>query len=243
MSGHRRFAIIAFGAALAAIGSACTVGAGGGSAGNSESHAPVRQTAEALYTPTPTAIPRKGPDCPVDKVICQAGDSVASSVSGGTLATVPELGSNGMEIICPAAAGQALLPVCANAANQSRTGFAVMAKLARLVAKDEFLAFLTTELQFSRGGVGVAPAPSAVGCARSDESAPLDCGRWSAVAFGPAEADGVPVIVVFERRDNTLHAVAAQVVPSAHPDRGGWASVRHEGTGLPERIWFIPWNK
>lgn len=231
--------------AVAMLATACSGDSSGPSATSATGeHAPVRQTAEALYTPTPTPVPPVGPGCPVDNVVCLAARGIAAAAKSGRFDSVPELGGQGLDVVCPTSPdlALALLPVCENAGGQTRSGFAVTVKRGTLVTRDDFLAFLAVHLSPTIGGTAMGLTPTAVGCARENEQASLDCSTWVAAAFGPAEPEGVPVILLFRRTASGISVVGARYDPSAYPNRGGWVTVLHVATDVPQRMWFVPWT-
>jgi hypothetical protein len=166
--------------ALAILASACSdVGSGGAAATSAtDEHAPVRQTAEALYTPSPTPVPPVGPDCPVDNGVCLAAQNIAAAAKSGRFDAVPELGGQGLDVVCPTSPdlALALLPVCENAGGQTRSGFAVTGKRGTLVTRDDFLSFLAVHLAPTIGDTAMNWSPTAVGCARDNEQASLGGG-------------------------------------------------------------------
>ena len=236
--------LLFFAIALGVVATACSdVGSGGAAATSATGeHAPVRQTAEALHTPTPTPVPPVGPDCPVDNVVCLAAQGVAAAAKSGHLDSVPELVGQGLEVVCSPVAIQTLLPVCENAEGQTRSGFATAVKRLAFITRDDFLSFLAVHLSPTIGGTATSLTPTAVGCARANEQASLDCSTWAAAAFGPAEPEGVPVIVLFRRTASGITAVGAYYFPSIYRNGGGWAGLPNDGANLPARLWFVPWT-
>jgi hypothetical protein len=199
---------------------------------------PVRQTEEALRSPTPTPVPKTNA-CTFDAVVCDTAAIVAKALpSAASHGEILALASPVTVICTPEFIGDDVQTLCRDKSVGATVEGYLYSRTARsLLVPDEFTALLRGVLEGRREGANGRPLLLAC----PGDPGRQDCARYFAIGVLPPWEDGDLLILFFRRDGSSAELIGASMSwGSAPAASGGWRDTFHWAVDLPEEMYFQP---
>jgi hypothetical protein len=238
--------VIATAGGLALLSAACVgFGENGGGSGVEDDLPtgvpPVRQTEEALRSPTPTPVP-KTDVCTFDAVVCDTAAIVAKALPKETSQREILALASPVTVICtPEIIGNDVQTLCSDkSVGTTVEGFIFWKTEKALLERTAFAEWLDSVLPAYRPGA--ATRPLLLACA--GDPGKQDCSRYFAVGLLSPWDDGTPssLMTLFFRQDGDGAALigGAWLGGGSPAAAGGWHDTSHWAVNLPEKMYFQP---